>query len=199
MMTETQFLMALNKTTTAYTWTVEGKKIVGTAKNGKTRGKKFNPLTAVCRSSGLGNGTTTQAAKKLGVTTSLKDSILEITEGRGADVIYDPVGGELFEQCLRAVAWCGRILIIGFTSGKISTVPANLPLLKGSSIIGVFWGRFTDQEPKINADNTTRLFQLLQQGKLKPHISKIYPLEQSTMALEILEKRRVKGKVIIKI
>ena len=131
--------------------------------------------------------------------TSLKDSILEITEGRGADVIYDPVGGELFEQCLRAVAWCGRILIIGFTSGKISTVPANLPLLKGSSIIGVFWGRFTEQEPKINAENTTKLFQLLQKGKLKPHISKIYPLEQSTMALDILEKRRVKGKVIINI
>ena len=131
--------------------------------------------------------------------TSLKDSILEITEGRGADVIYDPVGGELFEQCLRAVAWCGRILIIGFASGKISTVPANLPLLKGSSIIGVFWGRFTEQEPKINAENTTKLFQLLQKGKLKPHISKIYPLEQSTMALEILEKRRVKGKVIINI
>jgi NADPH2:quinone reductase len=131
--------------------------------------------------------------------TSLKDSILEITEGRGADVIYDPVGGELFEQCLRAVAWCGRILIIGFASGKISMVPANLPLLKGSSIIGVFWGRFTEQEPKINAENTTKLFQLLQKGKLKPHISKIYPLEQSTMALEILEKRRVKGKVIINI
>jgi NADPH2:quinone reductase len=131
--------------------------------------------------------------------TSLKDSILEITEGRGADVIYDPVGGELFKQCLRAVAWCGRILVIGFASGKISTVPANLPLLKGSSIIGVFWGRFTEQEPKINAENTTKLFQFLQKGKLKPHISKIYPLEQSTMALEILEKRRVKGKVIIKI
>ena len=131
--------------------------------------------------------------------TSLKDSIRAITEGRGADVIYDPVGGELFEQCLRAVAWCGRILIIGFASGKISTVPANLPLLKGSSIIGVFWGRFTEQEPKINAENTTKLFQLLQKGELKPHISKIYPLEQSAMALEVLEKRRAKGKVIINI
>ena len=131
--------------------------------------------------------------------TSLKDSIRAITEGRGADVIYDPVGGELFEQCLRAVAWCGRILIIGFAGGKISTVPANLPLLKGSSIIGVFWGRFTEQEPKINAENTTKLFQLLQKGELKPHISKIYPLEQSAMALEVLEKRRAKGKVIINI
>jgi NADPH2:quinone reductase len=131
--------------------------------------------------------------------TSLKNGIRAITAGRGADVIYDPVGGELFEQCLRAVAWCGRILIIGFASGKISTVPANLPLLKGSSIIGVFWGRFTEQEPKTNAENTTKLFQLLQQGKLKPHISEIYPLEQSAMALEALEKRRVKGKVIINI
>ena len=76
---------------------------------------------------------------------------------------------------------------------------ANLPLFKGSSIIGVFWGRFTEQEPKINAENTTKLFQLLQKGELKPHISKIYPLEQSAMALEVLEKRRAKGKVIINI
>jgi hypothetical protein len=92
-----------------------------------------------------------------------------------------------------------RILIIDFAGGEISTVPANLPLLKGSSIIGVFWRRFTEQEPKTNAENTTKLFQLLQQDKLKPHVSEIYPLEKSTMALEILEKRRVKGQVIINI
>ena len=130
---------------------------------------------------------------------SLKDGIRAITAGRGADVIYDPVGGELFEQCLRAIAWCGRILIIGFASGQISTVPANLPLLKGSSIVGVFWGRFTEQEPKTNAENTAELFQLLQQGKLNPHISEIYPLERFAVALEVLATRRVKGKVILKI
>ena len=95
MMTETQFLMALNKTTTAYTWTVEGKKIVGTAKNGKTRGKKFNPLTAVCRSSGLGNGTTTQAAKKLVVTTSLKYSIVGATTASSNRGNYQVLRGKI--------------------------------------------------------------------------------------------------------
>ena len=89
--------------------------------------------------------------------TSLKDGIHEITAGSGADVIYDPVGGELFEQSLRAVAWRGRVLVIGFTSGQISKVPANLPLLKGSSIVGVFWGRFTEEEPETNAENTAEL------------------------------------------
>ena len=78
---------------------------------------------------------------------SLKDEIKQITAGRGADVIFDPVGGELFEQCLRAVAWRGRILVIGFASGQIPTVPANLTLLKGSSVVGVFWGRFTGTKP----------------------------------------------------
>ncbi len=88
----------------------------------------------------------------------LKERINEITAGRGADVVFDPVGGELFEQCLRAVAWRGRILVIGFTSGQIPVVPANLTLLKGSSVVGVFWGRFAEEEPKTNAQNTAQLF-----------------------------------------
>lgn len=131
--------------------------------------------------------------------TSLKDGIHEITAGAGADVIYDPVGGELFEQSLRAVAWRGRILVIGFASGQISKIPANLPLLKGSSIVGVFWGRFTEEEPETNAENTAELFRLLQDGKLKPHVSETYPLEKSALALEALAARRAKGKIVIKI
>lgn len=131
--------------------------------------------------------------------TSLKDGIHEITAGAGADVIYDPVGGELFEQSLRAVAWRGRVLVIGFASGQISKIPANLPLLKGSSIVGVFWGRFTEEEPETNAENTAELFRLLQDGKLKPHVSETYPLEKSALALEALAARRAKGKIVIKV
>ena len=130
---------------------------------------------------------------------SLKDEIKQITAGRGADVIFDPVGGELFEQCLRAVAWRGRILVIGFTSGQISTVPANLTLLKGSSVVGVFWGRFTEEEPETNAGNTAELFRLLHDGRLKPHVSETYPLDQSAKALQVVAARRAKGKILIEI
>jgi len=130
---------------------------------------------------------------------SLKDELMAATAGRGADVIYDPVGGELFEQCLRAVAWGGRILVIGFTSGQIATVPANLPLLKGFSVVGVFWGRFSEEEPETSAENTAELFRLLHQGKLIPHVSETYPLEKSAAALEVVASRCAKGKIVIKI
>ncbi|MCZ6809020.1 MAG: NADPH:quinone oxidoreductase family protein [Proteobacteria bacterium] len=131
--------------------------------------------------------------------TSLKDGINKMTSGHGADVIYDPVGGELFEQSLRAVAWRGRVLVIGFASGQISKIPANLPLLKGSSIVGVFWGRFAEEEPETNAENTAELLRLLQKGKLRPHVSETYPLEQSALALQAVAARRAKGKIVIKI
>ncbi len=129
----------------------------------------------------------------------LKEGIKEITAGRGADVVFDPVGGELFGQCLRAVAWRGRILVIGFTSGEIPVVPANLTLLKGSSVVGVFWGRFTEEEPETNARNTALLFGLLREGKLKPHVSETYPLEGATSALQAIAARRAKGKLVIEI
>ena len=131
--------------------------------------------------------------------TSLKDGIKEFTGGRGADVIYDPVGGELFEQCLRAVAWRGRILVVGFAGGQISTVPANLPLLKGCSIVGVFWGRFIEEEPQATARNIAELFGLFREGKLKPHISKIYALHEAAAALQAIAARRVKGRTVITI
>jgi len=129
----------------------------------------------------------------------LKDGIMQMTSGRGADVVYDPVGGELFEQCLRSVAWGGRLLVIGFTSGQIPSVPANLPLLKGSSIVGVFWGRFTEEEPELSAQNSTELFRLLANGTLKPHVSETLPLSQSAEALRTVADRRTKGKIVIKI
>ncbi|MFQ5982178.1 MAG: NADPH:quinone oxidoreductase family protein, partial [Woeseiaceae bacterium] len=129
--------------------------------------------------------------------TGLKDGINEITAGKGADVILDPVGGELFEQCLRALAWGGRVLVIGFTSGRIPKVPANLPLLKGSAIVGVFWGRFADEDPEKHAANTAHLFRLLDAGKLKPYVSATYALQESAEALEKLATRRAKGRIVV--
>lgn len=140
------------------------------------------------------------AAQQINYTeSSLKEQINDLTAGRGADVIFDPVGGDMFEQCLRAVAWRGRILVVGFTSGQIGQAPANLMLLKGSSVVGVFWGRFAEQEPETNARNTAELVRLLQQGKLKPHVSATYPLEQTAKALQVVAARRALGKIVIEI
>ncbi len=128
---------------------------------------------------------------------SLRDQVRELTDGRGVDVIYDPVGGELFDDCLRAVAWGGRILIIGFASGSIPKIPANLPLLKGSSIVGVFWGTFAEREAAANKQNMRHLLAWFEQGKLRPCISKTYPLEDAALALRALADRQASGKLVI--
>jgi len=128
---------------------------------------------------------------------TLKEQIKEMTAGRGVDVIYDPVGGDLFDDCLRSIAWGGQILVIGFASGKIPAIPANLPLLKGSSVVGVFWGQFTQREPELSLKNTRELLQLFDEGKLKPHVSETYPLEQAADALLALAERRAMGKVVV--
>ena len=130
---------------------------------------------------------------------SLNEAVKELTEGRGVDVIYDPVGGALFDDCLRAIAWNGRILVIGFASGEIQTMAANLPLLKGSSVVGVFWGRFTEREPEVNRRNTMELLEMYSAGQLKPHISDVFALEDAAAALQTLAERRALGKVVVKI
>lgn len=130
---------------------------------------------------------------------SLRDEVQSLTGGRGADVIYDPVGGDLFDQCLRVVAWNGRILVIGFASGDIQQIPANLPLLKGSSVVGVFWGRFAEREPDANRQNTSELLELFERGDLKPHISDTFALEDAAKAIETLAMRRAMGKVVVTI
>jgi NADPH:quinone reductase len=129
----------------------------------------------------------------------LKDAVRELTSGRGADVIFDPVGGDLFDDCLRAVAWRGRILIVGFASGSIQSIPANLPLLKGSALLGVFWGEFTKREPELHRQNTAELLAALQQGKLEPHIGAVFPLERAADALQMLAERRATGKVVVRV
>lgn len=127
----------------------------------------------------------------------LKQRIKELTEGRGADVIYDPVGGQYTEAALRGMAWEGRFLVVGFAAGEIPKIPLNLPLLKGCDIVGVFWGSFAMKNPVQNMQNSLTLMQWLHEGRLRPHIHKIYPLSDTPIALEEMMARKVRGKVII--
>ncbi len=132
-------------------------------------------------------------------TTDLKTAIKEITNKRGVDVIYDPVGGDYSEAAFRGMAWDGRYLVVGFASGQIPKLPLNLPLLKGAAVVGVFWGGFAMGKPKENMQNTTTLLQWHSEGKLKPHIDKLYALEDAAKALDAMMQRKVKGKLVIKI
>jgi NADPH2:quinone reductase len=130
-------------------------------------------------------------------TENLKDRVRELTGGRGADVIYDPVGGSYSETALRAIARNGRYLVIGFANGEIPRIPLNLPLLKECAIVGVFWGEFMKKEPKANAANLRQLFARLASGELQPHIFARYPLSRVPEALEALLDRKVSGKIVI--
>jgi NADPH2:quinone reductase len=130
-------------------------------------------------------------------TEDLKERLKELTNGKGADVVYDPVGGSYSEVALRGTAWNGRYLVIGFTAGEIPRIPLNLPLLKGCSIVGVFWGAFTAHDPSANRRNLLELLGWLKEGKLKPYISATYPLEGAAQALQEIIARKVKGKVVL--
>lgn len=128
---------------------------------------------------------------------AFSDKIKELTGGQGADVVYDPVGGDYSEPALRATNWEGRFLVVGFAAGDIPRVPLNLALLKGCQIVGVFWGAFTGREPARHQENLKELMQLFKDGKLKPHVSATYPLEQAAAALDLMAARKVKGKVVV--
>tara|TARA_B100000767_G_scaffold42954_1_gene36888 strand:+ start:2151 stop:3131 length:981 start_codon:yes stop_codon:yes gene_type:complete len=130
-------------------------------------------------------------------TESLKDRVKEITNGKGVDVIYDPVGGHFSELALRAIAWKGRHLVIGFANGEIPKIPINLTLLKGASIVGVFWGAFAQKEPKKSLENIQQLLTWFIKGELKPHIDKVYALQNAPKALEDMMQRKTKGKIVI--
>jgi NADPH2:quinone reductase len=127
----------------------------------------------------------------------LKERVKTLSGGKGVDVIYDPVGGEYSEAALRGMAWGGRFLVIGFAAGEIPRIPLNLTLLKSCSIVGVFWGAFTEREPKQNQENIRQLLGWLAEGKLKPHISATYPLSQTAQALNDMLQRKVQGKVVL--
>ncbi len=128
---------------------------------------------------------------------SLKDTVKELTGGKGVDVVYDPVGGDFSEQALRSMAWNGRFLVIGFAAGPIPKIPLNLTLLKGCSIVGVFWGRFTGEEPEVNLKNIEELWELFEAGKIKPVVTDSFPVEQYAEAFQCMTERRARGKVIL--
>jgi NADPH2:quinone reductase len=125
-----------------------------------------------------------------------RDQVLELTDGRGADVVYDPVGGEVFMQSLRCVAWRGRILVIGFPAG-IARLPTNYALLKGCAVIGVRAGEHGRREPEAARRDRARILALAGEGRLKPHISHRLPLARAAEALELLRDRKVVGKAVL--
>ena len=127
---------------------------------------------------------------------ALSTEIKRLADGEGVDVVYDAVGGGYAEPALRAMAWKGRYLVIGFPAG-IPSIPLNLPLLKGVSIIGVFWGASVFREPQRHAQNMCDLLHLYSEGKIKPKISARIPLDQAGKALELMQNRKVLGKVVI--
>jgi len=129
--------------------------------------------------------------------TSLKDAVRELTDGKGVDVVYDPVGGDYSEPAIRSMGWNGRYLVIGFASGPIPKIPLNLALLKGCSLVGVFWGRFTTEEPAQNLKNIKELWELFAQGKISPVVTDSYAFDDYEDAFNCLIERRARGKVIM--
>ena len=130
-------------------------------------------------------------------TANLREALKALTEGKGPDVIYDPVGGEFAEPAFRSIAWRGRYLIIGFAGGPIPALPLNLPLLKGASLVGVFWGDFARREPKANAAMMAELAQWYAQGKIKPVIDSTMPMKDLKAAYAHMGSRSVKGKLVM--
>ncbi|MHC1949925.1 NADPH:quinone oxidoreductase family protein [Bradyrhizobium sp. UFLA06-06] len=128
---------------------------------------------------------------------NLRDAIKAATEGKGPDVIYDPVGGELAEPAFRSIAWRGRYLVIGFAAGPIPSLPLNLPLLKGASIVGVFWGAFAGKEPMANQAMMAELGRWYVEGKIKPVIDRTMPMAELKAAYAHMGSRGVKGKLVM--
>jgi NADPH2:quinone reductase len=130
---------------------------------------------------------------------TIKAKVMEFTGDRGIDVAYDPVGADYAEQVVRSMAWNGRYLVIGFAGGRIPAIPLNLPLLKGCSLVGVFWGAHTRREPAVHVANLKALFELFESGKIRPHVSEYEGLDRYAEALDVLNGRRSQGKVVIRV
>ena len=128
---------------------------------------------------------------------NLRDAVKALTAGKGPDVIYDPVGGDYSEQAFRSIGWRGRYLVVGFAAGPIPSLPLNLALLKGASIVGVFWGDFAKREPKANAAMMAELAQWYGQGKIKPVIDSTMPMAELKAAFAHMGSRGVKGKLVM--
>ncbi|HKF74455.1 MAG TPA: NADPH:quinone oxidoreductase family protein [Stellaceae bacterium] len=128
---------------------------------------------------------------------NLRARIKEITGGRGPDVIYDPVGGDAFDQCLRSIAWEGRIIVIGFAGGRISQIPANLVLVKNCDVIGFYWGSYRSHKPAQVRQSFKMLLSWYEAGRLKPHVSHTLDLAHAGRALALLAERKAMGKVVL--
>lgn len=127
----------------------------------------------------------------------LKNALKELTDGKGADVVCDPCGSDYTEPALRATAWGGRLMVLGFTAGAIAHIPLNLPLLKGCSVMGVFWSTFCRRQPDDNRQNIRQLVRWYGDGHLRPSIYRTYPLAEAKSALRDIMDRRVKGKIVL--
>jgi NADPH2:quinone reductase len=125
------------------------------------------------------------------------EKVKEITAGRGADVIYDPVGGDVFDFSTRCIAPDGRLLVIGFASGRIPSIAANRILLKNISVVGVFWGREVDERPQWLAETQSAIFEMYHRGAIRPVVSRTYPLVEAPRALDDLAQRKVMGKAVL--
>jgi len=145
---------------------------------------------AVCREHGADEGIDYAAE-------DLRERIKALTDGRGVDVVYDPVGGAYSEPAFRSLAWRGRLLVVGFAAGDIPKLPLNLPLLKGASVVGVFWGDFARREPRAFAESVRQLGRWYAEGKLRPHVSQTLPLARAAEALKLMAARQVKGKIVL--
>jgi NADPH2:quinone reductase len=147
---------------------------------------------AVCRQMG--------AVETINYTTeNLRDRIKDLTAGKGVDVVYDPVGDRYAEPAIRSLAWKGRYLVVGFAAGEIPSIPLNLALLKGASIVGVFWGAFAQRESRTSMLNFSQILNWIATGQLKQHIYKLYTLTEAPDALRDLIERRVVGKAVVKL
>jgi len=129
---------------------------------------------------------------------NLRDALKALTGGKGPDVIYDPVGGEFAEPAFRSIAWRGRYLVIGFAAGGIPALPFNLPLLKGASVVGVFWGDFVKREPAANARSLAQLAGWYAEGKIKPVIDTLLPMSELPTAYSRLAARDIQGKLVMR-
>ncbi|HEY7834012.1 MAG TPA: NADPH:quinone oxidoreductase family protein [Ktedonobacterales bacterium] len=145
---------------------------------------------ALCRAHGASEGINYSAE-------DLRERIRALTGGEGVDVVLDPVGGSYAEPAIRGLAWDGRYLVIGFTAGEIPRIPLNLPLLKSSSIIGVFWGAFTARDPRRSREYLQELLRWFEAGKIRPYVSATYPFERAADALNALLARRATGKLVL--
>ena len=170
---------------------------IGAVQIGKAIGAR---VIAVCSSDEKIEFALSQGADE-GINYSREDlnqAIKARTDGRGADVVYDAVGGDAFDACSRAMAWDGRLLVVGFASGRIPKLPVNLTLVKGYSVVGVFWGEFTRREPEAHAANMRELLAWVAAGRVVPVIDREFRLADGIQAIQYVTGRNVRGKVVVK-